>query len=90
MIRGYSQGRAEGKEASKRISARRAIDIRQGEKVDEKAFKALVRAAVELNVSGPGKPGAEKPAAKPAGRRSAPRRLAAAQRAAARKTPRGK
>jgi len=29
---------------------RRAIDIREGEAVDEKAFKALVRAAVKLNV----------------------------------------
>ena len=28
---------------------RRAIDIRQGEKIDEKAFKALIRAAVALN-----------------------------------------
>jgi hypothetical protein len=28
---------------------RRAIDIREGEKVDEQAFKALVRAAVALN-----------------------------------------
>ena len=28
---------------------RRAIDIREGEKVDAKAFKALVLAAVELN-----------------------------------------
>ncbi|HEY6475547.1 MAG TPA: DUF1801 domain-containing protein [Polyangia bacterium] len=31
---------------------RRAIDIHQGEKVDAQAFKALVRAAVELNTSG--------------------------------------
>jgi hypothetical protein len=29
---------------------RRAIDIREGEKVDEEAFKALVRAAVALNL----------------------------------------
>jgi hypothetical protein len=28
---------------------RRAIDIREGEKVDARAFKALVRAAVDLN-----------------------------------------
>ena len=32
-------------------NARRAIDIREGEKVDEKALKALVRAAVDLNQS---------------------------------------
>ena len=30
---------------------RRAIDIREGGKIDEKAFKALVRAAVALNIS---------------------------------------
>ena len=30
-------------------NARRAIDIREGEQVDAGAFKALVRAAVELN-----------------------------------------
>jgi hypothetical protein len=32
--------------------ARRAIDISEGEEVDAQAFKALVRAAVEMNVSG--------------------------------------
>jgi hypothetical protein len=30
---------------------RRAIDIHEGEKIDEKALKALIREAVELNVS---------------------------------------
>ncbi len=30
-------------------NARRAIDIREGERVDAAAFKALIRAAVELN-----------------------------------------
>jgi hypothetical protein len=30
---------------------RRAIDIREKEKVDSRAFKALVRAAVALNMS---------------------------------------
>jgi len=34
-------------------NVRRAIDIHEGEKVDESAFKALVRQAVALN--GPGK-----------------------------------
>ena len=29
---------------------RRAIDIHEGDKIDEKALKALIRAAVELNV----------------------------------------
>ena len=33
-------------------SVRRAIDIREGERVDEAAFKALVRQAVALNRSG--------------------------------------
>lgn len=32
-------------------NVRRAIDVREGEKLDEKAFKALVRAAVDLNLS---------------------------------------
>jgi hypothetical protein len=30
---------------------RRAIDIHEGEKIDEKALKALIRAAVTLNLS---------------------------------------
>jgi len=32
-------------------NARRAIDFKEGDKVDEKAFKALIRAAVKLNQS---------------------------------------
>ncbi|MDA9433129.1 DUF1801 domain-containing protein [Bradyrhizobium sp. CCBAU 51627] len=32
-------------------NVRRAIDIREGEKMNEKALKALIRAAVELNVA---------------------------------------
>lgn len=32
-------------------AARRAIDIHEGEKIDEKALKALIRAAVALNTS---------------------------------------
>ena len=32
-------------------NVRRAIDIRQGEEIDEEALKALVRAAVALNLS---------------------------------------
>ncbi len=31
-------------------NVRRAIDIHEGEKIDERAFKSLVRAAVTLNV----------------------------------------
>ena len=34
-------------------STRRAIDFHEGEKIDEKALKALVRAAVALNESKP-------------------------------------
>lgn len=40
-------------------NTRRAIDFRQGEKIDEKTFKALIRAAVAVNTS-------KKTAAKPA------------------------
>jgi hypothetical protein len=36
-------------------NVRRAIDIHEGEKVDESAFKALVREAVALNSSGKSK-----------------------------------
>ena len=37
-------------------NARRAIDIHQGEEVDESAFKTLLRQAVALNSSGKSKP----------------------------------
>jgi hypothetical protein len=37
-------------------NVRRAIDIHEGEKVDEAAFKALVRQAVALNRAGKSKP----------------------------------
>jgi hypothetical protein len=33
-------------------NTRRAIDIHEGEKVDARAFKTLIRAAVALNTSG--------------------------------------
>ena len=33
-------------------NTRRAIDVREGEKIDEAAFKALIRAAATLNASG--------------------------------------
>ncbi len=36
-------------------NARRAIDIHEGEKIDESAFKALIRQAVALNSSGKSK-----------------------------------
>jgi hypothetical protein len=37
-------------------NVRRAIDIREGERIDPKAFKALVRAAVALNTAAGKKP----------------------------------
>ena len=37
--------------ASLEGNMRRAIDIHEGDKIDEKAFKALIRAAVTLNTS---------------------------------------
>src|SRR5262249_25616623 len=37
-------------------NVRRAIDIHEGEKIDESGFKALVREAVALNASGTSKP----------------------------------
>ena len=37
-------------------NVRRAIDIHEGEAVDESAFKALVREAITLNSSGKSKP----------------------------------
>src|SRR3954462_9998376 len=35
-------------------NTRRAIDFHEGDKIDEKALKALIRAAVALNTSSPG------------------------------------
>lgn len=37
-------------------NVRRAIDIREGEKIDEAALKELIRAAVALNLEGKKKP----------------------------------
>jgi hypothetical protein len=47
-------------------STRRAIDFHEGDKIDEKALKALIRAAVELNASG-------RTAARPGGSRKRPK-----------------
>ena len=38
-------------------NTRRAIDIREGDGIDEEAFKALVREAVALNLAGPSRLG---------------------------------
>ena len=40
-------------------NVRRAIDIREGDKIDEAALRDLIRAAVELNLKGKGKPKAK-------------------------------
>jgi hypothetical protein len=37
--------------ASLEGNTRRAIDVREGEQIDEKALTALVQAAIELNAS---------------------------------------
>ena len=42
--------------ASLEGNARRAIDIREGEKIDEAALAELIRAAVALNLKGKSKP----------------------------------
>jgi hypothetical protein len=47
-------------------STRRAIDVREGERIDEAALKALVRAAVVLNKA--------RAAARPAGSRKGPKK----------------
>lgn len=43
--------------ASLEGSTRRAIDIHQGDRLDEAALQALFKAAVALNTKRPGKPG---------------------------------
>jgi hypothetical protein len=51
-------------------NVRRAIDIHEGEKVDEPALKALIRAAVALNLEGTSKPKSRQPGSKRAGSKS--------------------
>jgi hypothetical protein len=48
-------------------NVRRAIDIREGEKIDEPALQALIRAAVALNLAARSKPKPRKPPSKRAG-----------------------
>jgi hypothetical protein len=48
-------------------NVRRAIDIREGDKVDEAALKDLVRAAVALNLKGKNKPKPRRASGKRAG-----------------------
>ena len=51
--------------ASLEGNVRRAIDFPEGGKIDEKAFKALIRAAVALNTSKPAKAGPARAKKKP-------------------------
>ena len=51
-------------------NVRRAIDIHAGEKVNEAALKALIRAAVALNLAGTSKPKSRRPSRKRAGSKS--------------------
>ena len=48
-------------------NVRRAIDIHEGEKVNEAALKALIRAAVALNLEGKSKPPLRRMSSKRAG-----------------------
>src|SRR3981189_768137 len=48
-------------------NVRRAIDIHQGDKVDEAALKDLIRAAVALNLKGKSKPKPRRASSKQAG-----------------------
>jgi hypothetical protein len=48
-------------------NVRRAIDIHEGEMVDEEALRDLIRAAVALNLEGKSKPTARRASAKRAG-----------------------
>ena len=48
-------------------NVRRAIDVHEGEKVDEAALKDLIRAAVALNLNGKGLPKKQRTGSKRAG-----------------------
>ena len=48
-------------------NVRRAIDIREGDKIDEAALKDLIRAAVALNLKGKSKPKPRRASSKRAG-----------------------
>jgi hypothetical protein len=53
-------------------NARRAIDLREGDRIDERAFRALVRAAAAMNADGPRRasPAGRSRAASPAAHRA--------------------
>ena len=65
-------------------NTRRAIDLREGEELDAKAFKALIAAAVALNTAGK-QP--KKAAPKTAAPKKAATKTAAAKKAATKKAP---
>jgi hypothetical protein len=73
---------------------RRAIDVHEGEEIDATALKALIRAAVALNVSGKKAPATKTSAAKPsaskAGAAKASASKAGAAKASASKASTGK
>src|SRR5580765_4569131 len=46
-------------------NVRRAIDIHEGDKINEAALKDLIRAAVQLNLKGKSKPGAQRKSTRP-------------------------
>jgi hypothetical protein len=48
-------------------NVRRAIDIHEGDKIDEAALKDLIRAAVALNLKGKSKPKSRRASSKRAG-----------------------
>lgn len=48
-------------------NVRRAIDFREGDRIDEKALKALIRAAMELNTAGAAPPPKARAPKKPKG-----------------------
>jgi len=51
-------------------NVRRAIDVHEGDKIDEAALKDLIRAAVALNLKGQGKPKTKPKPRRPNSRRA--------------------
>ena len=50
---GLARGPIRALQLQPRCNTRRAIDFHEGEKIDEEALKALIRAAVTLNAADP-------------------------------------
>ncbi len=68
-------------------NTRRAIDVHEGEKLDERALKALIRAAVALNTAGKTKAAPAKAAAKRAAPAKGAEKTASTKAAAKRAAP---